>query len=102
MDYREKRKDHILIGLLIGAVIPFVAYAIILIIVETLQNSGAIRMDSFEGKYNRTMGLIALCFNIIPMNIFKKRYQINSMRGIIISTLAWAGVWLWYFGFLPF
>jgi hypothetical protein len=103
MDYRkEKRKDHLIIGVLIGAAIPFVSYAILMVLVETLQDSGVIRLDTFEGRFNRTLGLIALCFNIIPMNIFKKRYQLNSMRGIILSTLAWAIVWLWYFDFLPF
>jgi len=43
--------------------------------------------DIAPGISDRLMWIIAMLFNIIPMNIFNRRAQYNGMRGVAIGTL---------------
>ena len=46
----------------------------------------------------RTLALMAVCINVLPMNYFRRRYHNRSLRGLVIGTVLLAGVWFVYFG----
>jgi len=92
------QRNALWVGLLAGFLIPFVAYAVILLIMDGLQVVGIVDPDGMAIHFRtRTSALIAICLNIIPMNFYRKKYFIDSMRGIIFPTLIYAGLWVYFF-----
>jgi len=91
-------KDALIIGAIVGLVIPFVGYALIMEIYDQLENSGVISDIGLSETFRkRTMALLAICLNLIPFSIYNRRYMYNSMRGIIFPTVVYVITWLVYF-----
>ncbi len=86
--------DKILVGLLAALVIPFIAYALLLQAGDWLGNA-AERSITFEP---RTIALVAICLNVLPMNYFRRAYHNKSLRGLVIGTMGLALAWFVYFG----
>ncbi len=96
-----RNKNKVWFGLLVGFLVPFVGYGILLVIYDWLDGIGAIEALSPEFR-NRTPALFALCLNIIPFQIFKRRWMTHAMRGMIFPTLIYAIWWLFHFNVLSF
>jgi len=91
-------KDKIIIGLILGFMLPVVGYAILLEIYELLSSSGIISDVGFSQTFReRTIALLAICFNLIPFTFFNKRRMYNGMRGLVFPTVLFVMVWLYYF-----
>jgi amino acid permease len=95
----EIQYDKLWIGILAGLCVPFAAYGILLMIYD--------KMDYYEifnpvgmapGFRERTIALLAIICNIIPLQIFNKRNLLESMRGIIFPTLFYVVLWMYYYG----
>ena len=92
-------KDSILFGVVIGLVIPFVGYALLLTIFEQLEAAGLINPNGLSPTFRqRTLSIAALCLNVIPINIFKKRWWNSAMRGVVFPTALYVIAWIVYFG----
>ena len=92
-------KDSIIIGILIGLVVPFVGYALLLTLFDYLQSVGLVEPNGLSPTFRqRTLSVLAICLNIIPINIFKKRYWDKSMRGVVFPTGLYVIAWIIYFG----
>lgn len=90
-------KNELWWGILIGLVVPFLGYAIVLMIYDQL-DALEITSGGMGNAYRaRTVGLMAIACNIIPINIFKRRYQDNNMRGIVLATLAYVALWVFLY-----
>jgi dolichyl-phosphate-mannose--protein O-mannosyl transferase len=92
-------RDQLWFGFLIGVVVPFVGYAVLMMILEQLGASetlGETRLN-FDFK-ERTLTLLALALNLIPMRIFMRAYTNKALRGLVLATLAYGMIWLFYFG----
>lgn len=87
-----KNRNEVWIGLVVGLLVPFVGYALLLSVNDYFINNG---MSS--GFRPRSLALIAVCLNILPMNVFMSRGQGQSMRGILIMTIFYAVAWFLYF-----
>lgn len=87
-----KNRNEVWIGLVVGLLLPFVGYALLLSVNDYFINNG---MSS--GFRPRSLALIAVCLNILPMNVFMSRGQGQSMRGILIMTIFYAVTWFLYF-----
>ncbi len=87
---RDRRFDHIGIGIAVGFLFPVICYGIILALIELLD-----RMDIIEYFNPRTAHLLALCTAIIPFQWFKRRRYDQSMRGMIFPIMLYAAYWLW-------
>lgn len=88
------RNDNILIGLAVSLIIPAIAY----VLLQQLQGmiaSSAGRPIAFE---QRTLALIAICLNVMPLNFFRKTYRNRSLRGLATGTMLLALVWFFWFG----
>ncbi|MBC6996092.1 hypothetical protein QWY85_04690 [Neolewinella lacunae] len=86
--------DHLLVGLLTSVVISFIAYALLIQGVEWASGL-AERNIVFQP---RTVALMAICLNVLPMNYFRRRYHNRSLRGLVIGTMLMATLWFVYYG----
>lgn len=91
-------RDAIWVGVVVGLLVPFVGYAVLLMIYEALENLGWASSAGFLGNFReRTIALVAVSLNIIPMNMFMARRNGNSMRGVLVVTMVYAIIWFLYF-----
>ena len=88
------RYDHLLIGLATAWLVAGVAYALLLYTEDYLSTA----YDQVFNFRTRSLALIAICLNVVPMNYFRKRYRNRSLRGLVIGTFLLAVVWFIYFG----
>ena len=92
--------DKILYGLLLGIVIPVIAYAILLMIYDQLDAWDILSGTGLAPNFReRTIGLMAILANAIPMQMANNRYLTNAMRGIIFPTLFYVCLWMYNYGF---
>lgn len=88
------RNDNILIGLAVALLLPAFSY-FLLIQLQGMIASSAGKPIAFE---QRTLALIAICLNIIPLNYFRKVYRNRSIRGLATGTMLLALLWFFWFG----
>ncbi|MEM8906796.1 MAG: hypothetical protein AAGD05_03025 [Bacteroidota bacterium] len=91
-------KDAIGIGALLGLILPFVGYALLLELYDQLEAAQIISDIGLSDTFRkRTIALLAICMNLIPFSLFNRKRFYNSMRGVIFPTVAYVMAWLWYF-----
>ena len=82
----NKLKDHILMGVLVGALIPVVLYAVLLTVLEYMLVENPLRES--------TLQVIVLFANFPLLRITLTKYQKDRFgRGILLSTFVMA---IWY------
>lgn len=94
---KENSNDNIFLGLAVGAIVPILGFIVTETIFAVLTDMNLME-EAGTGVYSkryRTMALIALCFNLIPFNIAKKKRWDNIMRGIVFPTLIYVGFWIY-------
>lgn len=92
-------QNKLWVGLLIGLAVPFVGYALLLIVYEQLDALNATSSIGFSDNFReRTIGVVAICLNLIPINIFQRRRSGESVRGLAIVTVLYAIGWVIYYG----
>jgi hypothetical protein len=92
-------KNSVWVGVIAGIVIPFVGYAIILFLFDLLKSVGIVNPEGETIIFRpRTIALIALVLNIFPMQYYRRKYFLDSMRGIIFPTILYAILWVIIFG----
>jgi len=96
---RRKKNDNFWIGLMIGATIPVLGYFMVEFIFGTLVDLNL--MDeatlSTTEKRNRTMALVAICFNLIPLQFIRAKSYDALLRGLLIATFIYCGGWIFLF-----
>lgn len=91
-------KNNLWIGLGIGLVLPFIGYALLLTLYEQLEATGFGTSIGFSPHFRqRTLAVIAICLNIIPLNRFQRRRMTESMRGVVMATTLYVFLWVIYF-----
>lgn len=88
------KNDRLLTGLIVSLIIPTIAYFLLLQL-QAMIGEGAGQDISFE---LRTVALIAICLNVLPLNYFRKTYRNKSLRGLATGTMILAMAWFFYFG----
>ena len=82
----NKLKDHMLIGVLLGVLIPIVLYAVLLTFLECMLVENPLRES--------TLQVIALFANFPLLRITLTKYKKDRLgRGILLSTFLMA---IWY------
>ena len=90
-------KDSFIVALIAGFCVPVIGYAIIMIVFEQLNNFDATSVIALRPN---THALLAISFNIILIQIAKRRSWNESIRGIVFATLILSGVWFWKYSFV--
>jgi hypothetical protein len=88
------KNDRLWVGLIVSLIIPVIAY-FLLIQLQEMIGEGSGKAISFE---LRTVALIAICLNVIPLNYFHKTYRNRGLRGLATGTMILAMAWFFYFG----
>lgn len=92
-------KNKLWIGLLLGALVPFVGFACLLSLNEFIFENGNLGANREEPIFDRnSLFLFGICLNLIPFTIYQRRRLNHSMRGILGATLIYAMVWMYFFG----
>ncbi len=93
------KNNTILIGVFAGLLVPFVGYAVLLMLSERLDVWLPQFTEDGESVINtRTVYLLAVCCNLLPFHFFDRNRLPRSMRGVMLATLLLGLAWLVYFG----
>ncbi|BDS09719.1 hypothetical protein [Aureispira anguillae] len=89
-------------GLILGILIPLLAYPVIYLFDYSLINSDSVNItgnNSFlwTGFKKSTLLLMAFCCNLIPTYFANKRYMEEFIRGIMVPTVIYCFIWFFYF-----
>lgn len=89
------QKNAIWVGLLLGLLVPFVAYALLLTIFEQLEMTGIVSRDGLSPQFReRTLSVVAIGLNVFIFNYYaRRRFFVNTMRGMVIATVICVGIW---------
>ena len=91
--------NKIWIGILTGFLVPITCYGILLVIYERLDIAGVINSEGMQTNFReRTIALISIIANIIPIQYFNKNGWIDAMRGIVFPTFFFVVLWMYYYG----
>lgn len=92
-------KNNIIVGLGLGTLLPLLTFIVLYFGYNQLEAAGVVSEIGFSPMFReRTTSIIAICTNLIPLNIFQKRRATQSMRGIVLSTVVYVVIWVVYFG----
>lgn len=96
---RQNPKSEVAKGILFGFLVPFVFYAILLLLNEKLSVllfERVLKEDLILDP--KTVAILSICFNLIPFHLFDKKRQTKAMRGIMFSTFILVVLWLFIYG----
>lgn len=88
------RNDHLWIGLAVSFVVSALAYFLFLQLGYWF-SAGAGQEIAFRP---RTLALVAICINVLPMNVFRRTYRTRSLKGLIIGVMILSVIWFFYYG----
>lgn len=83
-------KNEFIYGIIYGILFPLIGYGIITGILWVISQFFDKGYDSWSF---RTTALIALCFNLIPFQSYKKQRYDDAMRGVTVPTVILGIVW---------
>ena len=86
--------DHLLVGLLVALAVATIGFAIASWGVDIANKA----LDLSMNFRQRSLALIGICLNVIPLNYFRNHYWIKSLRGVVIGTFLLAVVWFFKYG----
>lgn len=94
-----KFPNHLLTGIAIGLVVPFVGYALLMIFFEQLDKFSLLNGEGFSATFRpRTQMAVAICLNVLTLQFFKGWQNEKIVRGIILATLGYVLAWVYKFG----
>ena len=92
-------RNELWVGLLVGILLPLVSFTILYNLFSLLEQKGAASGTGFSQNFReRTLALVAIAANLIPMNVYRKRRWDNPIRGVVIATALLAIVWTVRYG----
>jgi hypothetical protein len=97
-------KDSLLTGFVIGAIVPVIGYFLFENLFEFLSAKGVLAEAIGESLMRRvrTIELIAICSNIIPFEIGRRKHLDDTLRGIVFPTLIYVGFWIYKYYYILF
>lgn len=82
-------------GLIQGVIFPAVGFGILFLFFKYLETSGWASQEGFAPNFRvRTIMLIAICLNIIPMNLAFQSKRTEAMRGVVLATFIFGVIWV--------
>lgn len=96
-------RNEIWIGVLFGLLLPFCSFILLFEIFSLLEHKGAASGVGLSVNFReRTLAIVAIALNLIPMNLYRKRRWDLSMRGVVIATALLAFIWVIRYGLMLF
>jgi hypothetical protein len=92
-------RNELWAGLLLGALFPAIGFLLFYNLFNLLEIKGLASSNGFSPDFRmRTLAVVAIALNLIPMNIFRRRRWETAMRGVVVATGVLAFAWLIVFG----
>ncbi len=92
-------RNEIWAGLVFALLLPTVAFLLLYNLFGLLEQAGAASGEGFSASFReRTLSLVALTLNLIPLHIYRRRRWDLAMRGVVIATGLIAIGWVLWFG----
>lgn len=86
-------------GLLVGILLPLAGFTILYQLLNLLELWGAASSAGFSPNFReRTLAIVAIALNLIPLNVYRNRRWEAAMRGVVVATGVLALIWLARFG----
>jgi amino acid permease len=97
---RYSQYDQVWIGILIGCIVPILAYGLTLYFYDLMDQFEIFQAANSNSIFReRTIALIAIIANVIPMQLLNRRDLPNAMRGIVFPTFVYIVIWMFFYGF---
>ncbi len=92
-------RNEIWAGLIFALLLPTVGFLLLYNLFGLLEVQGAASGVGFSANFReRTLSIVAIALNLIPLNIYRRRRWDLAMRGVVIATALLAFAWLFWFG----
>lgn len=88
------RRDKLLIGFAVGAVLPVLAYFLLSNLFAVVAGLTDFPLEFRE----RTLTLVAVCVNLLPFRAYNGMRATQAMRGVLLATGLYAIAWIVQFG----
>jgi len=92
-------RGNTFIAFMTGIFLPCAGFYLLKWLFQAAEVSGLIDVAdyAFNGSRVRTITIIAICMNLIPLQIYQRRREGQSIRGIAVATVLMAGIWFYWF-----
>lgn len=92
-------RNEIWVGLLFGLLLPTCTFVLLYEVFNLLEAQGAASGAGLASNFReRTVAILAIALNLLPLNIYRNRRWERSMRGVVIATAVLALVWIFRYG----
>lgn len=92
-------RDSFLLGLGLALAFPVMMYGILLALYDALEaNLLASHIGFAEDFRDRTLSLVAICFNLLLFHLYQRWGRDNTLRGMVLPTLVYVVYWFWQYG----
>lgn len=92
-------KNEIWTGFLFGIILPVAGFLVLMQMFSLLEIKGAASGAGLSADFReRTLAIVAVALNLIPMQIYRNRRWDKAIRGIVIATSVLALVWVVRYG----
>ncbi|MBK8556656.1 MAG: hypothetical protein IPL65_13205 [Lewinellaceae bacterium] len=92
-------RNTIVTGLVVGILMPAFLFAVLYNVFHVLEGQGLASSKGLSENFReRTLAILAIAINLIPMNVYKKRRWELAMRGVVIATALFAFAWVFRYG----
>lgn len=92
-------RNEVWAGLLFSLLLPAVGFLLLYNLFGLLEMGGAASSQGFSASFReRTLSVVAIALNLIPLNIYRRRRWDLAMRGVVVATALLAFAWLFWFG----
>jgi hypothetical protein len=92
-------RNDVLPGLLIGLLLPVAGFAILYQLFNLMELWGAASGTGLSANFReRTLAIVAIALNLIPLNIYRGRRWESAMRGVVIATGILSFAWVVRYG----
>ena len=91
--------DSVWRGIVLGLLVPIITYAVLITIYTLLDSMGIFSDVGFAEDFRvRTLALFAICANLFLMQRYRKSYQNETIRGILVASMIFVVIWFFFFG----
>lgn len=91
-------RNEVWVGLVIGLLLPSLGFLLLYQLFKLLEIQGAASTTGFSPMFReRTLSIVSIALNLIPLNLFRRRRWENAMRGVVIASVVLVAVWIYFF-----
>jgi hypothetical protein len=97
------KRNRIVVGALLGLVLPVLLFTILYQLFNLMEQGGAASGRGLSANFReRTLAIVAIALNLVLLNQFQKRRWDKALRGVVVATGVLAIAWVVRYGLQMF